>query len=207
MSSERSRPSPRSISGPNSSSMRPVPVPRSSSERNGRVGERRADRVLDRFIGDMQLADAVPLGGVAAEIGLRGGRARGAHRGEPLAVARDGRVGRIEPRDELARELGAAAALAQPEERPGAFAEALDQAGLGQELEMARDARLRLAQDVGEVGDRELGLGEQRQDAQPRRLAGRLEGAVEAGKWQMGRAEGIGPLPTVKHHIKISLYV
>ena len=36
---------------------------------------------------------------------------------------------------------------------------ALDQAGLGQQLEMARDARLRLAQDVGQVRDRQLGLG------------------------------------------------
>ena len=67
----------------------------------------------------------------------------------------------------------AAAALAQAEERPGALAEALDQAGLGQQPQMARDARLRLAQDVGEVGDGELGLGEQREDAQPRRLARR----------------------------------
>ena len=55
------------------------------------VGERRADRCFDRGVGDMQLADAVPLGGMRAEIGLRRGGARRAHRGEPLAVARDGR--------------------------------------------------------------------------------------------------------------------
>ena len=99
------------------------------------------------------------------------------HRGEPLAVARDGRVGGIEPRDQRARQLGAAAVLGEPEERPGALAEALDQPGLDQQLEMARDARLRLAQDVGEVGDGQFGLGQQRQDAQARFLAGRLEGA------------------------------
>ena len=40
------------------------------------VGQRRADRVFDRGVGDMQLADAVPLGGVAAEIILRRGGAR-----------------------------------------------------------------------------------------------------------------------------------
>ena len=98
------------------------------------VGERGADRVLHRLIGDMQLADAVPLGGMRAEIGLRGGGARRPHRGEPLAVARDGRVGRIEPVEQRAGDLGAAAMLGQPEEGPGALAEALDQPGLGQKL-------------------------------------------------------------------------
>ena len=66
----------------------------------------RADRLLDRLVGDMQLADAVPLGGVPAEIGLRRRGARRAHRGEPLAVAQQRGVGRIEPPDQLARQLG-----------------------------------------------------------------------------------------------------
>ncbi len=34
-------------------------------------------------------------------------------------------------------------------------------------------------ENVGEVGDRELGLGQQRQDAQASILASRLEGGVE----------------------------
>ena len=106
MSSDMSRPSPRSMPGPNSSSMRPVPVPRSSSERTWSPDKRGADRLLDRLVGDMQLADAIPLGGVPAEIGLRGGGARGAHRGEPLAVAQQRGVGRIEAPDELARQFG-----------------------------------------------------------------------------------------------------
>ena len=96
------------------------------------AGERRADRLFDRCVGHVQLADAVPFGGVRAKISLRRGGARLAHRGEPRAVARDGLIGRIEPVEQRARHLGAAAALGQPEERPGALAEALDQAGLGQ---------------------------------------------------------------------------
>ncbi len=40
------------------------------------VGERRPDRLFDRGVGDMELADAVPFGGVAAEIILRRGGAR-----------------------------------------------------------------------------------------------------------------------------------
>ena len=95
MSSDRSMPSPRSRSGPNISSMRPVPVPRSSSERNGRSDERLADRALDRLVGDMQLADAIPLRGMGPEIILRrrgaGARApRRAARGRARSSSRSG---------------------------------------------------------------------------------------------------------------------
>ncbi len=157
------------------------------------VGERGADRVLHRFVGDMQLADAIPLGGVAAEIGLRGGRARGAHRRQPLAVARHA----SDRPDRAARARRAPLrrrppCSAEPEERPGAFAKALDQAGFGQQLEMARDARLRLAQNLGEVGDRQFGFGQQREDAQPRRLAGGLEGGVQGGERQFATGADIG---------------
>jgi len=54
-----------------------------------------------------------PFGGVAPEIVLRGGGARGAHRGEALAVARDRRVVGIEPSDQSAGNVGGAAALAE----------------------------------------------------------------------------------------------
>ena len=72
------------------------------------------------------------------------------------------------------------------------------------QLEMARDARLRLAQDVGEVGNGQLGLRQQRQHAQPRLLAGRLEGGVEGIETELGAAahrsltiERYGPVPTI----------
>ena len=78
--------------------------------------------------------------------------------------------------------------LGQAEEGPGALAEALDQPGLGQQLEMARDARLRLAQDVGEVGHGQFGLAQQSQHAQARLLAGRLEGGVEGVEAKLGAA-------------------
>ena len=148
--------------------------------------ERAGDRLLDRLVGDMELADAVPLRGVAAEIGLRHLVALRAHGNEPLAIARQRRVVGIEPRDELARELGRAAALAQTKERPRSFAESVDQAGLGEEPQMARNPRLRLAQDGGEVRHRELGLGEQRENAQPGGLAGGLQRAVERLERQVG---------------------
>ena len=118
------------------------------------IRQRRLDRALDRGVRDMQPADAVPLGGVLAEIGLRRGGARGAHRRQPAAVAQHHGVGRIEPRDQQLRDVGNAAALAEPIERPAPLAEAIDQPGFGEQLQVPRDARLRLAQDLGEVGDR-----------------------------------------------------
>ena len=49
----------------------------------------------------------------------------------------------------------------------GRNAEALEQAALDQELEMARDPGLALAQHVDVVADREVLARRQRQDAQP----------------------------------------
>ena len=187
MSSDRSRPSPRSISAANEFEHAAGAGAEIEQRADRLVGERRADRVFDRGVGDMELADAVPLGGVAAEIILRGGGARGAHRGEPLAVARDDRIVGIEPRDQRARDIGDAAALAQAEEGPRSFAEALDQAGLGQQPQMAGQPRLRLAQDFGEVGDGQFGLGDEHQDAQPRGFAGGLEGRREGRKSELLR--------------------
>ncbi len=176
------------------------------------VGERGADFRLHGLVGDVQLADAVPFGRVRLEIGLRGGRARGADLAEPLAVARDDWVVGIEARDQGADRERRRSLLGEAEERPGAFAEARHQSGLGQELEMARDARLRLTQDFGQVRDGQFGFEQQRQDAQPRLLAGRLEGGVEVVE---------GDLVVTRHgwtfssewqqaletwHIKISLY-
>ena len=122
------------------------------------LDERGADRLLDRLVGDVQLADAVPFGGMPAEICLRRGRALRAHRGEPLAVARQRGVAGIEPCDQRRARVRPPRRLAQPEEGPRPFAEALDQSGLREEPQMARDPRLRLAQDVGEIRDGQLGL-------------------------------------------------
>ena len=151
-------------------------------------GERLADRALDRLVGDVQLADAVPFRGVGPEVVLR---RRGARARAPPRAAR----GRARSSESLgsSRAISARASSAppprfgEPEKRPGAFAETLDQPGLDQELEVARDARLRLPQNLGEIGHRQFGLAEQREDAQARLLAGGLEGGVEGVEWQVGR--------------------
>jgi hypothetical protein len=55
---------------------------------------------------------------MCAEIGLRRRGPGRTHGGKPLAIARDGAVAVIEPRDQFARELAGAAAFAEAEERP-----------------------------------------------------------------------------------------
>ena len=100
--------------------------------------------------------------------------------------ARHGRIVRSEPRQQHAHDLGAGALLGDTEEGPGAFTEALDQAGFAQELQVARDARLRLAQNLGKVGNGEFGLSQQRQNAQPGAFPGGLQGGIQSGESQIG---------------------
>ena len=86
------------------------------------------------------------------------------------------------------------------------FAETLDQPGLGQELEMARDARLRLPQDVGEIGHGQFGLGQQREDAQPRLLACGLERRIEGIETELSvtaHLTNIGRFGASSHYIRI----
>ncbi len=103
MSSDRSRPSPRSICGAEQFEHAPGAGAEIEQRAERLVGERVADRLLDRFVGDVELADAVPFGGVAR--GSRPAprrRARAATADEPVAVAGDDRVVGIEPRDQRA---------------------------------------------------------------------------------------------------------
>lgn len=54
---------------------------------------------------------------------------------------------------------------------------ALDKSGFDQEFQMARDARLRLAENCHELADREFGFGKKGEQAQPRGLARRGGGS------------------------------
>ena len=173
-------PSPRSISGPNSFEHAPGAGAEIEQRTDRAIRQRGLDRALDRGVRNVQPADAVPFGGVLAEVGLRRGSPRGAHGREPAAVAQHDRVGRIEPSHQHLRDIGDAAALAEPVERPAPLAETIDQAGFGQQLQVPRDARLRLAQDLREVGDRQVGFRQQREHAQPRALPGGAESGMQS---------------------------
>ena len=66
---------------------------------------------------------------------------------------------------------GFAAYIGEAEEHPAPLAEARDQPRLCHQLQVAADARLALSEDLGQVLDVQFAAGEQRQDAQARRLA------------------------------------
>jgi hypothetical protein len=133
------------------------------------------DRLLDVVLGDVQGANAVPVGGVRLKIGLCRGFALALQGVGPLPIAGDNAVGAIDEREDVERQTAAGRAVGNVEIGPAAFAEALDQPGLGQELQVPADARLALPEDHRQILDAQLTRGEQQQDAQARRLCRCLE--------------------------------
>ena len=103
------------------------------------------ERRLDPLLRRMQRADPVPVRRLLGEIGRRLPAPRLARDLEPAPVGGEGRVGGVEPADEVARE--SAALVGEAEERPGPLALPGGEPRLDQKLQMARDARLRLAED------------------------------------------------------------
>ena len=158
------------------------------------VAEHVEDGGLDRRLAGMQRAQPVPLRRELGEEALRGGRALRPHEGEALAVGADDAVVAVERRDDAARDIGLRRRLREAVERPGALAMAGDHAALDHHLEMARDARLRLAEDFGEVGDGQFAARQERQDAQARLLAGRAQhrehGIERIGGWRLEQRLG-----------------
>ncbi len=165
--------------------------------------QRLADRRFHLLIRGVQAAYGVPFMGMGAEIGLRARRPRRPHRVEPLAVAQQHVIVR---RHQLQQRVGHRRARrvgGTPIEHPARLAEPLDQAGFRQQFEMTGDSGLRLAENVGKLRHRQLALAHQRQQAQPRILAGRLE-AVEQER-ETERRSRHGRTQPFKADIKISL--
>jgi len=101
--------------------------------------------------------------------------------------------------------------LAEAEKGPGSFPKSLDQPGFGQEPQMPGNARLRLAQDVGEIGHRQFRFGQKRQNAQPSAFGDGPERAVERRErksdgWPRQKAHGRSA-NLMKPYIRISLYL
>ena len=88
-------------------------------------------------------------------------------------------VARQEPA-ERAREPGTLAALGPPVEHPAALAEPVEQPGLGQDLQVAGDARLALAQDLDQLADGPFALRADRQQTQARRVRGGTDAVQQA---------------------------
>ena len=133
------------------------------------------ERALDLAIGDVQGPQFVPALGIVAEEAHGGVLAALLQGVEPGAVGGDAGMLGIEPAHELAHQGGVVAGGDQTEAGELALAEALQQAGLDHELEMARHPRLALAQHMDVVADRQVLARRQRQDAQPGVLGRRPE--------------------------------
>ena len=157
---------------------------------NALAPQRLENRGFDALLRRVHRANAVPVGGALGEIGGGLLAARFAGHVEPGAVGLQHGIVGADAGDEIARER--AMALGKPEERPGPLALSLGQPGVDQQLEMARNARLRLAEDGDELAHRQLGLAEQAEQPQPRNLARRfqrVEQGVETngiGRWGEG---------------------
>lgn len=67
-------------------------------------------------------------------------------------------------------------------EHPGPFGRALDQPGLGEKPEVARNPGLALVHDLGDLADRQVAFGEQGQEPEPGRLGGGPEGNENPGR-------------------------
>ena len=65
------------------------------------------------------------------------------------------------------------------QEHPAAFLAPFEDPSIGEDLEVARDTRLALPKDLGELADRQFHNPEQRQDAQPRWVGKRLNSIGE----------------------------
>ena len=164
------------------------------------VERRRADEIgncrLDPLFRDMQRAQLVPIGGMGGKIACRLFGACAPHLGEPDTVGGARFVVGGKPSENVARERRRRAARGDEEKDPGPLAMALDEAGFDQQFQMPGNARLRLAENGDELGDGQLGLGEQRDEAQARRLRRRGKGGQQGfeggGCWALGMVRLIG---------------
>lgn len=149
----------------------------------------------------MQPPEFVPLGGVAAEIGLGLLGARLLQGGEPGRVpGENGVVGRRRGK-QFAHQSDTPALLSQAEIGPGAFLVAVDQRDFGKELQVPRNTRLRLSENFGKIGNRKVAGGEQCKQTHARRFACRLQHVDQ--RIQSKRTTISHRLP--HQHIKISL--
>ena len=137
----------------------------------------------------MQRADLIPIGGARGEIGRRLLAARLARNVEADAVGVHDRIGRIETAQPFVRQRPAR--FGETEEGPGALALARGEPRLDQQPEMARDARLRLAENGDQLAHSEFGDFQQAEDAQPRLLARRFEAREQSAKGERRRSSFI----------------
>ena len=84
------------------------------------------------------------------------------------------------------------AAGAQAVENPAAFAKAIEETGLAEQLQMPRHPRLALSENLRQLADRQLAARAQDQQAQSAGLGDRAQGAEHLLHRDAGRGSGFG---------------
>ena len=123
----------------------------------------------------MQPAQRVPFSGIAGEIILCALRARLLQRLQAPVVPLENRIAAIGRGQDRAHQRYVSALPAQPEIGPGAFLVAIDQPGFAEQLQMPGNARLRLAEDLGQIGDGQIAGRKKEKKPQTRGFPRRLQ--------------------------------
>ena len=97
------------------------------------------------------------------------------HALQALLVTREHRIVRVEQGEQLAGELAAVRVAGHPVVDPVLLAETLEQAAIVEQLEVAGDARLALAEDRRQLGHRELSPRKDGEQSQARGLRDRAQ--------------------------------
>ena len=126
-------------------------------------------------LGNVERPDPIPIRRMLFKEGLRRCLTLAFQCVGPFAVEPYRRFGRVHVGNEPQCQAAARLTVGNVKINPAAFAEALDQARLVQELQMAADARLALPQDERQILNVELSTRKQEQNAQTRRLGRRLQ--------------------------------
>jgi hypothetical protein len=124
----------------------------------------------------MERTDRIPLGGMALEVELGGGSAVGPDGGEAGYVGDGPMIARFAlPGIDGGEQRVHPIAVAEAKEHPAPLLAPLGESGIGEDLHVARDAGLALAQHLREFAHRKLHRAQQREDAQPGRIGKRAE--------------------------------
>ena len=130
------------------------------------VAEHLKEGGFDPLLRRVHRTDTVPVSRLLGEIGGRLPAPRFARAFEPAPIGGHDGVDRIEAPDEFASE--SRTLLGQAKKGPRAFAASDREPGFDQELQMPRDAGLRLAENGDKLAHRQLNLVEQAEDPEPR---------------------------------------
>ena len=126
------------------------------------------DGRLDDGLGGVQRAHLVPVGSDPGEVLLGCGRPLRADEGEPVEVAGEHPIERVDGVEHVVGELAERAVGDDREVDPRTFAVTVHQAGIGEQLEVPRDAWLGLTADLREVGDGQFAMTQQGDQPQTR---------------------------------------